>query len=358
MTVLARFGRGARGELVSIECDVCIPPVLSASTEPEMRHLGWLLAADGHDLDVCPGCVLRVPERSRRRRVDATAVTPDPARLPNLFVIGAAKAGSTSLHNHLDLHPEISMSSDKEVRFFTDPTCTSWIGHYQDYFPVGTRYRGESTPQYTKWPLYPGVVDRMADLTPDARLIYLVRDPVERAIAEYVEEVTWGVIGADIEEELLDADAEHNRLLAPSRYATQLREFHRRFDPSQILVVDLGELAVRPAAAVARIFDFLELEQIDLDDAALRPRNAHGDKGILPVWYRVLRRPTLVRAARRLPKDQLTRIQSLVMHRIGKPVERPRPTEETVARLRTLLAPEVEELRRLSGLDLAAWSAY
>ncbi|KAA1427494.1 sulfotransferase family protein [Nocardioides antri] len=356
MTVLARFAREGRDELVSMQCDLCVPPVLSASTTVEMQKLGWLLADDGHDLDVCPGCALSVPERSRRRRGDATPVTPDPERLPNLVVIGAAKAGSTSLHNYLDLHPEISMSHDKEVRYFTDPDCLSWVGRYQSYFPAGTRYRGESTPQYTKFPLYPGVVDRMADLTPDARLVYLVRDPVERAIAEYVEEVTWGVIGASIDEELRDADAVHNVLVAPSRYATQLREFHRRFDPSQILVVDLAELAEHPAVVVARVFDFLGLERIDLDDEALRPRNAYGDKGALPGWYRVFRRPALVRLAHKLPKEQLTRMQYFFTARLTKPVERPQPTEETLARLRAVLAPEAAELREMTGQAFAGWS--
>ena len=186
------------------------------------------------------------------------------------------------MHNYLALHPEISMSHDKEMRFFTDPDHLSWVGRYQAQFAAGTRYRGESTPQYTKWPIFPGVVDRMADLVPDARLIYLVRDPVERAIAEYVEEVTWGVITEDIESALADVEEQHNRIVAPSRYATQLREIHRRFDPSRVLVVDLGDLKAEPVVTMRRIFEFLELPPIDLDEEALAPRNSYGDKGSLP----------------------------------------------------------------------------
>lgn len=355
MTVLSRFAREGRDELVSLECDICVPPVISTSTAVAMRKLGWLLAADGEDLDVCPSCARSVPERSRRRRGDAAPVTPDPARLPNLIVVGAAKAGSTSLHNYLALHPEISMSEDKEVRYFTDPHCRDWVGRYQDYFHPGTRYRGESTPQYTKWPLHPGVVDRMADLAPDAKLVYLVRDPIERAIAEYVEEVTWGVITASIEEELSDAEAPYNVIVAPSRYATQLRELQRRFPPSQILVLDLAELAGDPATVMARVFDFLGVEQIALDDEALAPRNAYGDKGALPGWYQVLRRPALVRLAHRLPKERLRRMQYFFTHRMTKPVERPELTEETLARMRALLAPEMAELRSMTGLELANW---
>lgn len=356
MTVLTRFAREGRDELVSLQCDLCVPPVISCSTYVEMRKLGWLLAVDGHAHDICPWCDLSVAERDRSPRRDPEPVAPDPALLPNLVVVGAAKAGSTSLHNYLALHPEISMSHDKEMRFFTDPDHLSWVGRYQANFVAGTTYRGESTPQYTKWPVFPGVVDRMADLVPDARLLYLVRDPVERAIAEYVEEATWGVITEDIESALADADLPHNRIVAPSRYATQLRELHRRFDPSRVLVVDLVDLRDDPVTTMRRIFEFLGLPPIDLDEEALRPRNLYGDKGVLPGWYQALRRPALIRLAHRLPTGQLTRLRTFVFRRISKPVERPEPSPETLERLRKELAPEVEELRVLTGQGLSGWS--
>jgi hypothetical protein len=356
MTVLARFAREGRDELVSLQCDLCVPPVISCSTYVEMRRLGWLLAADGHPHDVCPWCDLSVPERDRRPRRDPEPVAPDASRLPNLIVVGAAKAGSTSLHGYLDLHPEVTMSQDKEVRFFTDPDHLAWVGRYQDYFPPGTSYRGESTPQYTKWPVFPGVVDRMADLVPDARLLYLVRDPVERTLAEYVEEATWGVITEDIESVLSDLEEPHNRIVAPSRYATQLREIHRRFDPAQVLVVDLVDLRDDPAATMRRIFDFLGLPQIELDEEALRPRNAYGDKGTLPGWYQTLRRPALIRLVHRLPTEQLGRVRTFVTRRISKPVERPEPSEVALARLRAILGAEADELRAMTGQPFAGWS--
>jgi hypothetical protein len=356
VTVLARFTRPGLDDLLSLECDVCVPPVLSSSTEPEMRRLGWLLAVDGHPMDTCPWCVLSVPERERVRRGDAAPVAPDPERLPNLIVVGAAKAGTTSLHSYLDLHPDIVMSHDKEMRFFTDPDCRSWLGRYQDYFPAGTRYRGESTPQYTKWPLFPGVADRIAELAPDARLIYLVRDPVERSIAEYVEEATWSVMTGDVDEHLADADAPYNRLVAPSRYATQLRELRRRIDPEHILVVDLADLSDEPGKTLAAIFAFLDLPAIDLDEEALRPRNAWGFKGTHPAWYRALRRPALIRAVHRLPTERLERLRAFVRRRIARPVARPEPSEETLARVRAELAPEMADLRELTGLGFAGWS--
>ena len=267
-----------------------------------------------------------------------------------------AKAGTTSLHNYLDLHPDIAMSEDKEMRFFSDPDCRSWIGHYQDYFQADARYRGESTPQYTKWPLFPGVADRLAELAPDARLIYVVRDPIERLVAEYVEEATWGVMTGDIEDYLRDADAPANVLVAPSRYATQLRELRRCFDADRILVVDLADLAEDPAKTLAAVFEFLDLPAIDPDEEALHPRNAWGFKGTHPAWYRAVRRPALIQLVHRLPSDRIEQLRAFVRRRISKPVERPDLSAETASRLRTLLEPEVAGLRDLTGQPFARWS--
>jgi hypothetical protein len=242
------------------------------------------------------------------------------------------------------------------MRFFTDPDCLGWVGRYQDYYRAGTVYRGESTPQYTKWPLFPGVADRMAELAPDARLIYLVRDPIDRLVAEYVEEATWGVMTGGIEDHLHDVEAVHNPLVAPSRYATQLRELRRTFDADRILVVDLDELAADPGTSLARIFAFLDLAPIALDAEALRPQNAWGSKGALPGWYQALRRPALIRLVHRLPTQRLSALRAFVRGKVSKPVERPEPTAETLERLRAVLAPEVAELRETTGLAFAGWS--
>jgi len=115
--------------------------------------------------------------------------------LPNLVVVGAMKCGTTALHGFLDRHPEIAMSDPKELNFFFGPAAGSgddapWaegnrhrgVGWYRHQFPVAAPVRGESSPGYTS-PSEPHVAARMAALIPGARLVYLVRDPVERAVS-------------------------------------------------------------------------------------------------------------------------------------------------------------------------------
>src|SRR5213078_3047078 len=110
-----------------------------------------------------------------------------PGALPNLVVIGAQKCGTSGLHYYLSLHPEVSMSRPKELNYFIEernwPRGVDW---YRRHFDPRARVRGESSPNYTAYPQHEGVPKRMHSLLPDARLIYLVRDPLERIAAHWV----------------------------------------------------------------------------------------------------------------------------------------------------------------------------
>src|ERR1700694_4198191 len=89
--------------------------------------------------------------------------------LPNLIVIGGAKCGTSSLHYYLRLHPEIFMSRQKELNFFIEEMNWSEGLHwYEAQFQNGAQYaiRGESSPQYTRYPIFRGVPERMHQVIP------------------------------------------------------------------------------------------------------------------------------------------------------------------------------------------------
>ncbi|WP_408898120.1 sulfotransferase family protein [Nocardioides sp. R1-1] len=339
---------------VSMQCDLCIPPVLTIATPAWLRRTGWTLAADGGPVDACPNCTARVAPRHRVRRRDAVPQQPDPARLPNVVVVGATKAGTTSMHNYLAVHPEVAASEEKEMRFFTDPDCRDWVGAYQDRFATGTRYRLESTPFYSKAPCYPGVPERMAELVPDARIIYLVRDPVERIIAEHVEMVAWNAAERPLEEELADPDEPTSPLVASSRYATQVEAYRERFGPDRVLVVDLADLGADVDGTMGRVFEFLGLDRPAIGADEWGRYNTLEEKRALPPWLMALRRGPLVRAVRRLPAAG--RLVHLAWRRTGERIERPQLSPATEAALRASLQPEVDRLRALTGQAFATWS--
>ena len=140
------------------------------------------------------------------------------AVLPNLIVIGAERCGTTSLHRYLGAHPEIFMAKSKELDFFV--TELSWRkgrGWYEKQFRNGSRVRGESSPSYTAYPVHEGVAERMAALVPDAKLVYLVRDPIERTLSGYHHQRALALENRPLADALSDVEREPTHLAQPVR---------------------------------------------------------------------------------------------------------------------------------------------
>src|SRR5918992_1234170 len=116
--------------------------------------------------------------------------------LPNFLIIGAAKAGTTSLWAYLREHPQVFMAEPKELHFFV--AASNWkrgLGWYESHFDraKGSVAVGEACGAYSRFPTHRGVPARIAGVVPDARLIYLVRHPIDRMVSNYVLNVRLGV---------------------------------------------------------------------------------------------------------------------------------------------------------------------
>ena len=190
----------------------------------------------------------------------------DRARLPTFLVIGAMKGGTTSLHRHLGLHPEIGVAAEKELHFFSKPEVHArGLGWYARRFPAGRPCRGEASATYAKRHLHPGTAERVRDALPGVKLIYLVRDPVERAISHYFHERRQGREGRPLERALTEP-GENNYLLT-SRYMAQLDAYLSCFAAEAMLVVELEGLATDPAGCMRRVFRFLGVDAGFTSDA-------------------------------------------------------------------------------------------
>ncbi|OFX02507.1 MAG: sulfotransferase [Alphaproteobacteria bacterium RIFCSPHIGHO2_12_FULL_63_12] len=176
--------------------------------------------------------------------------------LPDFVIIGAMKCGTSSLHAQLAAQPQFFMSEPKEPNFFSnDETFAKGEAWYRGLFkdaPSGA-IKGESSTHYTKLPTYPKTVERLGRLIPDAKFIYVMRDPVERLVSHYIHEWTQGVITCGIDE----AIEKHPELVAYSRYAFQLDPYVARFGRERILPVLFEEMTASPDAELKRIAAFL-----------------------------------------------------------------------------------------------------
>jgi Sulfotransferase domain len=179
--------------------------------------------------------------------------------LPNFLIIGAAKAGTTSLYNYVKSHPQAFMSKKKELSFFCNEfnwrRGPSW---YESQFDgaAGAIAIGEASPRYTVHPLFSGVPGRIATLMPTARLIYLVREPIKRMQSQYLDSVLHGLETRPIQQ-ALEAEPFY---LTSSRYGLQLDQYLEHFRRDQILVIRTEDMKSDRERVVSRVFEFLEID--------------------------------------------------------------------------------------------------
>jgi Sulfotransferase domain len=222
--------------------------------------------------------------------------------LPDYLIIGAQRAGTTSLHRYLIQHPGVRTTlRTKGVHFF-DTAYGRGMSWYASRFPTkltawyvarrhGVELRtGEASPYYLFHPLVP---DRVAEHLPRVKLIALLRDPVQRAYSHYQHEVARGFETLPFEEAIeaeparLAGEAErmaadpgyrsfehqHHSYLARGCYAEQLDRWRARFDEGQLLVLSSERFFAEPEPTFARVLEFLELPAFT--PAAFEKHNAH-----------------------------------------------------------------------------------
>jgi hypothetical protein len=341
-------------QMMTMQCDICLLPFSGTNLEKVLLAGGWQLRSHGAEWDVCPVCGLEWGRPTPRLEV-VSKLDPTAGRLPNLIIIGAAKAGTTSFHNYLDTHPEIAMSELKELRYFIDPEYVDRLGWYRSQFDTSAKIAGESSTMYTRSPAMPGTAERMADLVPDTKLIYLVRDPIDRAIASYLEERFHGLDPRSVEEAFADLDDPYNPYLAASRYAEQLSPYLEHFGRDQLLILSLTDLERDPGAVLEQTFRFLGVDPTHRVDTGER-HNAGAAKWEYGKFSGRLRRSFVGKIVHNLPPGARTAIRMRARRLLSKPVERPELSPELRERIADVLAPDAKEFRRLTGMDFAEWS--
>ena len=266
-------------------------------------------------------------------------------------MIGAAKCGTTSLHFYLDQHPEISMSDLKEPHVFADSRSLAMRSDYRGLFKSGPSVRGESSTGYSRCPAEGDAAAAISAAIPDAKLIYLVGDPVERIISDYAQQVAVGVEPLSLEDALNDFDDPGNFYVCASRYAMQVENYLGYFEPSQVLLLEQWRLRRERRAVLREVFSFLG---VDPDfwssgfglEIATREDHVRHD-GLL--WR--LRSSWPGSAYRKLPVGPRVRLTRTLRRRAGGV---PRPELDPARReaLNELLLPEMERLRELTGKPL------
>lgn len=291
------------------------------------------------------------------------------ARLPDFVIVGAARCGTTSLYAYLREHPEVFMSPEKETDYFSlgdlppgdVPRAASAYrardrAAYERLFAGARSARavGEASPSYL---FYPRSAERMRRAIPDAKVICILRDPVERAYSHFA---LARKMGFEREEDFEAAVALEDERWASDRsmrftytraslYHDGLHAFLSRFPRERTLVLRFDELAADAAATMRSVYAFLGVDPSFTPDVAV----VH-NRSMLPrsaLVREAFRRPFRLRrfVQRTLPPRLTTRLGNLIMRRP------PRVALETRARLLPRFVDDVRRLEALLGIDLSAW---
>lgn len=269
-------------------------------------------------------------------------------RLPDFVIIGAMKAATSTLHMQLSAQPGIFMSSPKEPNFFSDDA--QWargVDWYRSLFasaPAGALC-GEASTHYTKWPTLPEALPRLSDTLPGARLIYMMRHPVDRLISHY----SHGWLERSIEGPIDIAMERHPELVDYGRYAMQIAPWLDVFGATSILPVFMERLIATPQIELERVCGFLGYAATPLWHDGIDPQNVSEERLRDSAWRDRLVYNPLVTALRRtlVPGPMRNRIKSAWRMR-----ERPVIGGAALLRVTQIFDDDLKQLGTMLGTSL------
>ena len=275
----------------------------------------------------------------------------DATWLPSFFVVGPPRTGTSWLHEILGQHTNLPRAN-KETRFF-DMHFRRGLKWYGEHFLLARSDRpmGEIAPTYFA---SPQARERIAQTIPQAKLIFIFRNPVQRVVSMYRAKRAYGRFPWSFEEAL----ARDSELMDSSNYATHLKAWQRAFPSNQILITIYDDLRSDPQSFLGRLTDFLGIprflvteaqrERIYSSKAMTEPRNYLATKSATAVadWCKGRRLDKVVDTVRR---------SSLIGLFVGGGRRFPEVPEEMLCKLCEVFRPEVDGLELILGRDLSDW---
>nr|WP_157683881.1 sulfotransferase [Microlunatus soli] len=270
---------------------------------------------------------------------------------PDFIIIGAMKSGTTSLFRHLGRHPGVFMSSLKEPCFFIKKRNWSkghdWYRSLFDGAPEGALL-GEGSTSYSKSAAFPGVPELLRSEVPDVKLIYLLRDPLQRMRSHHAHAVFKGREKRPIER----AITARSGYLRTSLYGAELQRYRSYFPADQIHVILTEDLAQAPAEVLSGVVEFLGLPDYEFPGVERRYHVSSNRKVNTRLGEAVQRHRPLDTWSRRYVPEQ---VRDRLLTRGADTEPAPLP-ENVVDRVRKPLLADRALLQSQVDLDLSSWA--
>ncbi|NJO77613.1 MAG: sulfotransferase [Cyanobacteria bacterium RM1_2_2] len=294
--------------------------------------------------------------------------------LPNFFIIGAIKAGTTSLHYYLNQHPEIFMSAMKEPTFFAPEFYTTHrngilrgraqrqaampLEEYTSLFNDVSQETaiGEASPSYLFFEQTP---TRIKQMIPEAKIIAILRDPAERAFSAYCFQKRDGYELMSFEQALADEQKRLEQRWQPGwlyascgYYYAQIKRYFNTFDPSQIRVYLQEELNTDSTSVCQDIFEFLGVHSAFVPDLSRKNISAMPKNQLLNLFLSN-RNPIKLAIKPLLPKQLRQQVAGNI--RKLNMADKPSLSPETRQSLIKIYREDVLKLQDLIQKDLSSW---
>ncbi len=274
--------------------------------------------------------------------------------LPNLVIIGAMKSGTTSLHHYLNHHPQIYLSNPKELHFFIqEKNWQKGLEWYRSHFNSDAPIRGETSPSYSAYPKWKGVPQRMYSVIPNAKLIYILRDPIERMISHYLNRYAASVEDRDINDALADFNQDY---VIRSHYYFQLQQYLQYYSSNNILIITTEELDHFPQKTLKTVFQFLGVsDQVDSINYQEKLHKSTDKRRKTKIGKYVIR-PSVVKGINLIPSPVKDYADKFLYFLCTQPIEKPTLNQDLRQRLIEHLKPDIDSLRQYTNRSFSEWS--
>ncbi len=287
---------------------------------------------------------------------------------PNFFIVGAAKAGTTSLHAYLSSHPQVFMSALKEPHYFSDfdvsPELDNFLpvirsrSDYQELFKNSDGYLavGEASPSYL---CDPAAAERIKSAIPTAKIIVSLRNPVDRAFSHYLMDFNRGSEKLPFDKALEFDLARREKgwgksaqYLELGLYAKQVQSFLDQFGRDQVHIVLFEDLVRDTRGTMRGIARFLGIDPFAFPESAFAQVHNPFEESRGRIARTILRmRPIRVWAKKWIPRGVRTMVRDRLLFA-------PKPKPQLDQNMRRSLANRFDEdlqmLERLLERDLSA----
>ena len=283
----------------------------------------------------------------------------------DFFIVGAPKAGTTSLYHYLNEHPQVDMSSQKEPDYFSDKAIhgqgmyygknrVNTLDKYESLFvQKESVLYGEGSVSYL---FYDNVAEDIKEYNPNAKIIIMLRNPIERAFSHYLMDYRLGLIHDSFENIIAKKSKHKNahlfyqQYIEVSKYATQIQRYLDFFEKDSILFIDYEDFKNNVLETVDQVYNFLNISaefaaNINIKyNAFSMPKN----KVIRFIYSFVFIRKTLTFL---FPIYLVKNIRGFLF----KADNKPELLRETRSQLRIIFNDDIKKLEKVLSKDYSKW---